>query len=133
MKHNDRLSVNTIASYSTHPQSRHMLLVSANDSTTYEMLFESSSWSHSICGLTSKVTLPTRISTSYSILVNRIPREWHVDSIRPLIAQRCLSTVQVARIFRDGQPINRIRVDFRSTDDVQKIFQCSHLSIDNIQ
>jgi hypothetical protein len=50
-----------------------------------------------------------------------------------LIAQRYLSTVQVARIFRDGQPINRIRVDFRSNDDVQKILQCSHLSIDSIR
>jgi hypothetical protein len=66
-------------------------------------------------------------------MVNRVPREWHVDSIRPLIAQRYLSTVQVARIFRDGQPINRICVDFRSNDDVQKILQCSHISIDSIR
>ena len=42
VKHNDRLNVNT-ASYSTHPQSRHVLLVFANDSPTYEILFESSS------------------------------------------------------------------------------------------
>jgi hypothetical protein len=132
VKHNARLNVNT-ASYSTHPQSRHVLLIFANDSPTYEMLFESISWPHSICGLTFKVTLPSRIPTSYSVLVNRVPREWHVDSIRPLIAQRYLSTVQVARIFRDGQPINRIRVDFRSNDDVQTIIQCSHISIDSIR
>ena len=132
VKHNGRLNVNT-ASYSIHPQSRHVLLVFANDSPTYEMLFESSSWPTSICGLPFKVTLPSRIPTSYSILVNRVPREWHVDSIRPLIAQRYLSTVQVTRIFRDSQPINRIRVDFRSNDDVQTILQCSHISIDSIR
>ena len=132
VKHNDRLNVNT-ASYSTHPQSRHVLLVFANDSPTYEILFESSSWPNSICGLPFKVTLPSRIPTSYSILVNRVPREWHVDSVRPLIAQRYPSTIQVARIFRDGQPINRIRVDFRSNEDVQKILQCSHISIDSIR
>ena len=132
VKHNGRLNVNT-ASYSTHPQSRHVLLVFANDAPTYEILFESSSWPTSICGLPFKVTLPSRIPTSYSILVNRIPREWHVDSIRPLIAQRYLSTVQVTRIFRDSQPINRIRVDFRSNDDVQTILQCSHISIDSIR
>ena len=132
VKHNDRLNVNA-ASYSTHPQSSHILLVFANDSATYEMLFDSSSWPTSICGLSFKVSLPSRIPTSYSILVNRVPREWHVDSIRPLIAQRYLSTVQVARIFRDGQSINRIRVDFRSNDDVQKILQCSHISIDSIR
>ena len=122
VKHNDRLNVNA-ASYSTHPQSWHVLLVFANDSPTYEMLFESGSWPHSSCGFTFKVTLPGRIPTSYSVLVNRVPREWHVDSIRPLIAQRYLSTVQVTRIFRDSQPINRIRVDFRSNDDVQTIIQ----------
>ena len=132
VKHNDRLNVNA-ASYSTQPQSPHILLVFANDSATYEMLFESSSWPHSIYGLTFKVTLPSRIPTSYSVLVNRVPREWHVDSIRPLIAQRYPSTVQLARIFRDGQPINRIRVDFRSNDDVQKILQCSHMSINSIR
>ena len=132
LKHNDRLNVNA-ASYSTHPLSPHILLVFANDSPTFEMLSESSSWPHSICGLPFKVTLPSRIPTSYSVLVNRVPREWHVDSIRPLIAQRYLSTVQVARIFRDGQPINRIRVDFRSNDDVQTILQSSHISIDSIR
>ena len=127
VKHIDRLNVNA-ASRSTHLQSPHVLLVFANDSSIYELLFESSSWPHSICGLPFKVTLLSRIPTSYSVLVNRILREWHVDSIRPLIAQRYLSTVQVARIFRDGQPINRIRVDFRSNEDVQKIVQCSTIS-----
>ena len=40
----------------------------------------------------------------------RVPREWHLNPIRPLTAQRYLSTVQVARIFRDGQPINAFAV-----------------------
>ena len=132
VKHNSRSNVNA-ASYSTHPQSRHVLLVFANDSPTYEILFESSSWPTLICGLPFKVTLPSRTLTAYSLLVNRVPREWHVDSVRPLIAQRYPSTVQVARIFHDGQPINRIRVDFRSNEDVEKILQCSHMSIDSIR
>ena len=67
VKHNSGLNVNA-ASYSTHPQSRHVLLVFANDSPTYEILFESSSWPNLICGLPFKVTLPSRIPTSYSIL-----------------------------------------------------------------
>ena len=70
---------------------------------------------------------------TYCSSLRTIPREWHVDSIRPLIAERDLSTVQVARIFRDGQPINRIPVDFRSNEDVQKILQCSHISIDSVR
>ena len=132
VKHNGRLNVNT-ASYSINPQSRHVLLVFANDAPTYEILFESSSWPTSICGLPFKVTLASRIPTSYSVLVKRVPREWHVDSIRPLIAQRYLSNVQVARISRGGQLTNRIRVDSRSHGDLQKILQCSHISIDNIR
>ena len=101
--------------------------------TQSKMLFESGAWLTSICGLEFKATFPSRIPTSNSILVTRVPREWHVDSVRPLIAQRYPSTVQVARIFRDGQPINRIRVDFRSNEDVQKILQCSRISIDSIR
>ena len=132
VKHIDRLNVNA-ASYSTHPQSQHVLLIVANDSPTYKMLFESSSRPNWICGLPFKVTLPSRIATSYYVMVNRVPREWHVDFMRPLITQRYLSTVQVARIFQDGQPINRIRVDFRSNEDVQKILQCSHISVDSMR
>ena len=120
VKHNDRLNMNA-TSYSTHPQSRHMLLVLANDSPTYEMLFESSSWPHSICGLPFKVTLSSRIPTPCSVLIKRVPREWHVDSIRPMIAQQYLSTVQVARIFCDGQSIDLSHIDFRSNEDVQTI------------
>ena len=74
VKHNSGLNVNA-ASYSTNPQSRHVLLVFANDSPTYEILFESSSWPTLICGLPFKVTLPSRTSTAYSVLVNRVPRE----------------------------------------------------------
>jgi hypothetical protein len=59
VKHNDRLNVNT-AFYSIHPQSQHVLLVFENDSPTYEVLFESSSWPRLICGLTFKPTLPSR-------------------------------------------------------------------------
>ena len=42
VKHNNRLNVNT-ASYSTHPQSRHALLIFANNSPIHEILSESSS------------------------------------------------------------------------------------------
>ena len=128
---NDRLDVNA-ASYSTYLRSRHALLVFANHPPTYEMVFESSSWPTSICGIPFKVSLPSRIPMSYSILINRVPRDWYADSIRPLIAQRYPSTVQVARIFPDGQPINQSRVDFPSNDDIQKIPQRSHISIDSI-
>jgi hypothetical protein len=70
VKDNDRLNVNA-ASYSTHPQSPHVLLTFANDSSSYGILFESSSWPHSICGLPFKVTRTSRIPMSYSVLVNR--------------------------------------------------------------
>ena len=132
VKHDNRLHVSS-ASYSTLPHSRHVLLVYANDSATYEMLLESNSWPPTLGGLQFKVTLPTRTPTSYSVIVNRVPKDWQVDTIKPLIAQRYLSTVQVTRIFREGQPINRIRVDFRSNEDVQTIVSNSHIFIDSIR
>jgi hypothetical protein len=62
----------------------------------------------------------SRIPTSYSALINRVPREWHIVSIRSLIVQQYLSTVQVTRIFRDGQTIHRMRVDFRTDEDCRR-------------
>ena len=82
---------------------------------------------------TRTITLPHQTSTPYSVIVNRVPRDWHVDTIKPLIAQRYLSTIQVTRMFREGQPINRIRVDFRSNEDVQSIVNNSHIFIHSIR
>jgi len=56
-----------------------------------------------ICyNLSFQVTLPRQILSSYSVLVNRIPREWNTDTI----IERYPSTVHVTRIFRDDQPTN---------------------------
>ena len=132
VKHNNHLNVNT-ARYLTHHQSRHLLLLFANDSSTYELLLQPNSWPTRICGLSFTLTSPHRIPTSYSVLVNRVPRQWNVDAMQPLIAQRYPSVLHVARIFHDRQPINRIRVDFQSNDDVQLILQCQHILIDSIR
>lgn len=132
VKNNNKLNVSS-ASYSSYPQSRHVLLLFANDSSSYELLFENNTWPKSICGLSFRVIYPNRIPTSYSIIVNQIPRDWIVDSILPLIASRYPSVVQVVRIFRDDKPTNRIRIDFRSNDDVQTILQVSYIYIDSIR
>ena len=131
VKHENRLNVSS-ASYSNHLHSRYVHLVYTNDSATYEMSLQSKSWPHTLGGLQFKATLPTRTSTSHSVIVNCVPRDWHVDTIKPLIEQRYLSTVQVTRIFREGQPINQIRVDFRSNQDVQSIVSNSHIFIDSV-
>ena len=132
VKHNNHLNVNT-ARYLSHQQSRHLLAVFANDSATYELLLQPTSWPSRFCGLSFEVIPPRRIPTSYSVLVHRVPREWTIDAIQPLIAQRYPSVLHVARIFHDRQPINRIRVDFQSNDDVQIILQCQHILIDSIR
>lgn len=93
----------------THHQSRYLLLLFANDSSTYELLFWPSLWPSRIYGLSFKVETPHGTPTSYSILVNRVPREWNADFMQPLIA----------RFFHDRQSVDRIRVDFQSNEDIQ--------------
>ena len=132
VKHNKNLNVSS-ALYSSYPQTRHVLLLFANDSSSYELLFENKAWPNSICGLSFNVKFPHRIPTSYSIIVNQIPRNWDIASIQPLIATRYPSMVQAVRMFRESKPTNRIRIDFRSNDDVQAILQCSNIYIDSIR
>ncbi len=117
VKYNNRLNVST-ATYSKQIQSKHVIFVFVNDSTTYELLFKNTSQPDLICNLSFQVTLPRRILRSYSVLVNRIPGEWNTDTIQPLIIEQYPSTVHVTRIFHDDQPTNRIRIDFHSQDDV---------------
>jgi hypothetical protein len=132
VKYNTRLNVSA-ATYSKHIESKHVLLLFVNDSTTYELLFKNTSWPDLICNLSFQVILPRRIPPSYSVLVNRIPRDWNTDTIQPLIIERYPSTVHVTRIFRDDQPTNRIRIDFHSQDDVQSIIQNGYIYIDSIR
>ncbi|CAF0925140.1 unnamed protein product [Rotaria sp. Silwood1] len=132
VKQNHKLNIST-AFYSKYIQSHNVLLLFANDSSTYEMLFENSSWPNLICNLSFKVTLPRRIPVSYSVIVNRIPREWNVDTIHPLIAERYTSTDRVTRIFRDDQPTTKVRIDFHSQDDVNLILKNGYIYIDSIR
>ncbi len=74
-----------------------------------------------------------RLSPSYSVLVNRIPRDWDINTIQPLIADRYTSTDRVTRIFRSGQPTTRIRIDFHSQNDVQTILQHGFIYIGSIR
>ena len=131
VKYNGQLNVSA-AIYSTHPQFQHALLLFANDSLTYETLLDPTSWPQLICGLSFQVTMPNRIPTSYSVLVNQISRNWNIDSIQPLIAARYPSIIQAVRIFRDREPTTRIRLDFRSNNDVQSILQHSNIYIGSI-
>ncbi|CAF3396181.1 unnamed protein product [Rotaria sp. Silwood1] len=132
VKQNHKLNIST-AFYSKYIQSHNVLLLFSNDSSTYEMLFENSSWSNFICNLSFKVTLPRRIPVSYSVIVNRIPREWNVDTIHPLIAERYTSTDRVTRIFRDDQPTTKVRIDFHSQDDANLILKNGYIYIVSIR
>ncbi len=132
VKYNNRLNASPV-SYSKHTQSKHVLLLHVNDSSTYELLFKNNSWSNLICNLSFQVTLPSRISPSYSALVNRIPYEWNVYTIQPPIAERYVSINHVTRILHDGQPTTRISIDFHSQDDIQSVIQNGFIYIDSIR
>lgn len=132
VKYNNRLNISA-ASYSKNIQSTHVLLLFVNDSSTYELLFNKNAWPHLICNLPFQVILPRRVPPSYSVLVNRIPREWNLDTIQPLLIERYTSTHHITRIFRDGQATTRIRIDFYSQNDVQSITQNGYIYIDSIR
>ncbi len=132
VKYNNGLNVST-SSYSKHISSKHALLLFVNDSLTYELLFKNNLWPSLICNLSFQVTLLQRIPPSYSVIVNHISREWNIDTLQPLIADRYTSTVHATQIFHEGQSTTRIRIDFRSQDDVQSIIQYGYIYIDNIR
>jgi hypothetical protein len=112
---------------------KHILLLYANDSSTYEILCQKNSWPNTLYNLSFQVNLPRRLPPSYSVLVNRIPRDWDINTIQPLIADRYTSTDRVTRIFRDGQSTTRIIIDFHSQDDIQSILKNKFIYIDIIR
>ena len=53
-----------------------------------ELLLNDTSCPKLICNLPFKITLPCRIPSAYSILVNQIPRDWDMATIQPLRIER---------------------------------------------
>ena len=85
MKHNDRLNVNA-TSYSINPQSRHVLLVFANNSPTYEMLFaalaEFPSPAESVLNQLQSVTVTAKYTITDTVLVQPIATHDDISGIR---------------------------------------------------
>ena len=77
--------------------------------------------------------MPRRFPTSYSLLVSRIPRDWSLDDLKPLLVHRYTSITHLTRIFRDNQPTTRIRIDFHSQHEIQSILQHGYIYFDNIR
>ena len=83
--YNNRLNVST-AFYSKQTHSQHVLFLFINDLSTYELLFKTGTWSTLICNSSFMVTSP-----------RHIPREWTMDTIQPLIAERYISTAHISQ------------------------------------
>ena len=86
-----------------------------------ELLMNDTSCPKLICNLPFKITLPRRIPSAYSILVNQIPRDWDMATIQPLRIERYQPVDRITCISSEGKATIRIRIDFSSQD--HKVYQ----------
>lgn len=112
--------------------SKKTFLVYANSGAQYDHLMNENVWPESICEFEYTLTLPSRIPQSYSIIVLGVPVQWNLVNFEIDIKKQHPSIVKIERLFvRNGIPIPKVRIDFSSNDDIQRIIKNKKILVDD--
>ncbi|CAF3446295.1 unnamed protein product, partial [Rotaria sp. Silwood2] len=111
---------------------RKSFLLYANSSHQFERLCNKSLWPLTICSCNYIVDIPSKVPTSYSLIATGIPAQWDLTDFELDVKKQYPSIVKVERMLvRGGTPIAKVRIDFSSNEDVQKILKHKRLLLDD--
>ena len=106
-------------------------LLYASTTAQFEHLMCQGNWPDRICKTEYQLALPTKIPSSYSIVVLNVPYQWNEQAFGEELKLRYPSTVRVVRLYRKGgHPLSKIRVDFSSFSELSTILKSKRLLLD---
>ena len=107
-------------------------LLYANSNDQFERLLNKSLWPSNICSCNYILDIPVKVPSSYSLIVTGIPAQWDLTDFEADVKQQHPSIIKVERMLvRGGIPIAKVRIDFSSNDEVQKILKSKRLLLDD--
>jgi hypothetical protein len=109
-----------------------IFLLYANSNDQFERLLNKSSWPMSICSCNYKLDIPSKVPASYSLIATGIPAQWDLTDFELDVKKQYPSIIKVERMLvRGGIPIAKVRIDFSSNTDIQKILKNKRLLLDD--
>lgn len=107
-------------------------LLYANSNDQFERLLNKSTWPSTISSFNYSIVFPSKVPSSYSIIAVGIPPQWNLTEFETDIKKQYPSIIKVERMLvRGGIPIAKVRIDFSSNNDVQKILKDKRLLLDD--
>jgi hypothetical protein len=107
-------------------------LLYANSSEQFDRLMDKNIWPKQICSIDFSVDFPSKVPSSYSIVVMGVPAQWGLTEFELDIKKQYPTIVKVERLYiKGGIPISKVRVDFSSNQEVNKIIKNKKLLLDD--
>jgi hypothetical protein len=107
-------------------------LLYANSSEQFDRLLNRSTWPPKICNLDYDLDSPSKIPTSYSVVVLNVPAQWSIEDFENDIKKQYQTIVKVERLYvRGGKPISKVRIDFSSNKELAIIIKNKRMVLDD--
>ena len=117
--------------YSSIGQKKSFLLY-ANSSEQFDRLMEKKMWPSQICSLDYLIDFPSKVPSSYSIVVLGIPAQWNLTEFEIDIKKQYPTIIKAERLYiKGGIPISKVRIDFSSNQEINKILKDKRLLLDD--
>jgi hypothetical protein len=108
----------------------HSLLIFADDSSTFESLLDPNRWPKTLNEVNIEVKVPRQLPPEYSIVIQQFHRNWNENEWLEEMQQRYVSLYKITRMrVKDGSPLNAVRADFRSIEEVKMLIRSGKINI----
>jgi hypothetical protein len=116
--------------YSSFEKKNHFLLY-ANSTEQFERLMDRNTWPLKICDLDFVLNIPSKVPTSFSIVVLGIPAQWDTNDLGTEIKKQYSTILKVERLYiKGGIPISKVRIDFASNRELSGILKNKRILLD---
>lgn len=89
-------------------------------------------WLIQICAQDFTTNFPSEVPSSYSAVAIGVPAQWNLDELTADFKERHPTITTVGRLFiKGGVTISKIRIDFSSHEEVQKIMKNKRILLDD--
>ena len=107
-------------------------LVFTNSSEQFDRLMDKSVWPSQICSIDVSIDFPNKVPPSHSLVATGIPTQWNLDKFAVDLKMKYPTIIKVERLrINGGIPISKVRIDFSSSKETNKIKKAKRLLIDD--
>jgi hypothetical protein len=107
-------------------------LLYTSTTAQFEYLMCQSNWPDKICNTVYKLDLPSKIPSSYSIVVLNVPSQWSAEAFGNELKKHYPSIVRAVRLYiKGGRPLAKVRIDFSSYKELSPILKSKRILLDD--